>query len=60
MLRGMMTMEPQRAAMLGEGPAPNAEKIAARAKTCARLFLDGCLVNRPKAASLMRTSLAFR
>jgi len=30
-----------------EGPAPNAEKIAARAKTCARLFLDGCLVNRP-------------
>jgi AcrR family transcriptional regulator len=44
MLRGMMTMEPQRAVMLGEGSAPNAEEIAARAKTCARLFLDGCRV----------------
>jgi AcrR family transcriptional regulator len=41
MLRGMMVMEPQRAAMLGQGtPAPSA--IAARAKLCAALFLGGC------------------
>jgi AcrR family transcriptional regulator len=42
MLRGMMTMEPQRAAMLGQRPVPDAAEIAARAKTCARIFLDGC------------------
>jgi AcrR family transcriptional regulator len=44
MLRGMMTMEPQRAAMLGQCAAPDAEAIAARAKRCARLFLEGCAV----------------
>lgn len=44
MLRGMMTMEPQRAAMLGQQAAPDAEAIAARAKRCARLFLEGCAV----------------
>jgi AcrR family transcriptional regulator len=42
MLRGMMIMEPQRAAMLGERAAPDAAEIASRAKICARLFLDGC------------------
>jgi AcrR family transcriptional regulator len=42
MLRGMMSMEPQRAIMLGQRPAPAPEEIAARAKACARLFLDGC------------------
>jgi AcrR family transcriptional regulator len=42
MLRGMMTMEPQRAAMLGQSPAPDTDEIAARAKRCARLFLNGC------------------
>jgi len=42
MLRGMMIMEPQRAAMLGQRPAPTPEEIAVRAQTCARLFLDGC------------------
>jgi AcrR family transcriptional regulator len=42
MLRGMMIMEPQRAAMLGERAAPDAAEIASRAKHCARLFLDGC------------------
>jgi AcrR family transcriptional regulator len=42
MLRGMMIMDPQRAAMLGEAPAPDLEAIHARARRCARLFLEGC------------------
>ena len=42
MLRGMMIMEPQRAAMLGVRPAPSAEEIKTRAQSCARIFLDGC------------------
>ncbi|MGO9421578.1 TetR/AcrR family transcriptional regulator [Roseiarcus sp.] len=42
MLRGMMVMEPQRAAMLGQIEPPDGEAIAARARRCARLFLDGC------------------
>jgi AcrR family transcriptional regulator len=41
MLRGMMIMEPQRAVMLGQRAIPDPEEIAARAKYCARLFLDG-------------------
>jgi AcrR family transcriptional regulator len=44
MLRGMMTMEPQRAVMLNQRAAPDAEAIAARAKRAVRLFLDGCRV----------------
>ncbi len=44
MLRGMMAMEPQRSAMMGQrGPADAAE-IAERARLCARLFLNGCRV----------------
>jgi AcrR family transcriptional regulator len=43
MLRGMMIMDPQRAIMLRQRTAPGAEEIAARAKSCARLFLKGCL-----------------
>jgi AefR-like transcriptional repressor, C-terminal domain len=43
-LRGMMIMEPQRAAMLGVRDAPTAREIEARAKFCAELFLDGCRV----------------
>jgi hypothetical protein len=46
MLRGMMIMEPQRAAMLGQREPPNANEIAARAKICASLFLGGCGVTR--------------
>jgi AcrR family transcriptional regulator len=42
MLRGMMTMEPQRLAILGQRAAPDEAEIVARAKLCARLFLDGC------------------
>jgi AcrR family transcriptional regulator len=42
MLRGMMIMEPQRAIMLGRRAVPDADAIAARAKQCAGLFLDGC------------------
>jgi hypothetical protein len=35
-------MDLQRSAMLGVGQVPTAEEIEARAKFCARLFLDGC------------------
>jgi AcrR family transcriptional regulator len=44
MLRGMMIFEPQRAAMLGQKDPPSPEEIAARARRCARMFLDGCRV----------------
>src|SRR5260221_4925723 len=43
MLRGMMSMDPQRAVMLGQRDVPDADEVAARAKQCARLFLKGCL-----------------
>jgi AcrR family transcriptional regulator len=49
MLRGMMVMEPQRAAMLRMREAPDAEEIAKRARLCARLFLDGCKVKSASA-----------
>ena len=42
MLRGMMAMEPQRAAILRQEPPPTIEAIQARAKMCADLFLKGC------------------
>jgi AcrR family transcriptional regulator len=44
MLRGMMIMEPQRAAMLRQRPAPGVDEIADRAKMCADLFLKGCAI----------------
>ena len=44
MLRGMMSMDPQRAVMLGQRDVPGPDEVAARAKECARLFLNGCLV----------------
>ena len=43
MLRGMMIMDPQRAAMLGQRPVPGPEEIAWRARNCAEVFLKGCL-----------------
>jgi AcrR family transcriptional regulator len=43
MLRGMMSMDPQRAVMLGQRNVPDADEVAARAKQCARIFLNGCL-----------------
>jgi len=42
MLRGMMVFEPQRAALLGQAPPPDAAAITARARACAILFLRGC------------------
>ncbi|RUM00786.1 TetR/AcrR family transcriptional regulator [Rhizobium chutanense] len=42
MLRGMMAMEPQRAAILRQEPPPTIEMIQTRAKMCADLFLKGC------------------
>jgi AcrR family transcriptional regulator len=44
-LRGMMIMEPQRAAMLGMCEIPTAEEIATRARFCADLFLNGLAPN---------------
>lgn len=44
MLRGMMIMEPQRATILRQRPTLNAEEIAARARLCASMFLDGVAV----------------
>jgi AcrR family transcriptional regulator len=43
MLRGMMTMEPQRAIMIGHAAVPTAAEIAARARVCVTVFLRGCL-----------------
>ncbi|TAY27777.1 TetR/AcrR family transcriptional regulator (plasmid) [Rhizobium leguminosarum] len=45
MLRGMMAMEPQRALMLGRIEAVSDAEIAARARSCASLFLKGCSIN---------------
>ena len=42
LLRGMMILDPQRAAMLGQRSAPGPDEIAQRAKICATLFLEGC------------------
>ena len=42
LLRGMMILDPQRAAMLGQRGAPGPDEIAQRAKICATLFLEGC------------------
>jgi AcrR family transcriptional regulator len=50
MLRGMMTMEPQRAAMIGKAPCPTAEQIADRARACVHLFLRGCLAKQGQGA----------
>lgn len=44
-LRGMMTMEPQRAVMLGQRQAPDDEEIQARATECAAIFLQGCVAS---------------
>jgi AcrR family transcriptional regulator len=46
MLRGMMILEPQRAAMIGRADVPSAAEIAERARVCVRLFLRGCLRDR--------------
>ncbi len=42
MLRGMMIMEPQRSAMMGQRSAPHRDEIAFRAKQCAEVFYNGC------------------
>lgn len=44
MLRGMMVMEPQRAALLGQATPPDASEIADRAKVCTNVFLEGCRI----------------
>lgn len=42
MLRGMMTMEPQRTVMLGKVAGIPDDQIVERARACADIFLDGC------------------
>ncbi len=42
MALGMLTSAPRRAAVFGGLPLPSRAQIAARARTCARLFLHGC------------------
>jgi len=42
MLLGMLAFQPQRAVMFGHQPPPTAQLIEDRARTCARLFLQGC------------------
>jgi hypothetical protein len=44
MLRGMMVMDTQRAVMLGQQAVPDQAEITVRARQCARLFLNGCVV----------------
>jgi hypothetical protein len=44
MLRGMMVMDTQRAVMLGQRAVRDQAEITVRAKQCARLFLNGCVV----------------
>jgi len=44
MLLGMLAFQPQRSVMFGHRPAPNKEEREQRARTCARLFLQGCRV----------------
>jgi AcrR family transcriptional regulator len=44
MLRGMMIMEPQRAAILRQEKRPDLDEIGRRAKMCAEMFLRGCQV----------------
>jgi AcrR family transcriptional regulator len=51
MLRGMMVMEPQRAAMLAQHNPPTAGEIKERAKRCTRIFLNGCAVGAGMRAS---------
>jgi AcrR family transcriptional regulator len=50
MLRGMMAMEPQRAAMLRHGPFLTRDEIVARARRCVRIFVRGCLKEKDKDA----------
>ena len=47
MLRGMMMMEPQRAAMLAGVELPTPAQIRDRARQCIRLFLRGCRARAP-------------
>ena len=58
MLRGMMIMEPQRAAMLGQIDPPGPEEITARARRCARIFLNGCTERVQPAAGTQSGSMS--
>jgi AcrR family transcriptional regulator len=49
MLRGMIAMDPQRAVLLGQRAVPDAAEVAARARSCAELFLNGCRAGKRSA-----------
>jgi AcrR family transcriptional regulator len=50
MLRGMMLMEPQLGAFLGQSEVLTEAEIGGRAKACAELFLRGCFASRSMAS----------
>ncbi len=52
MLRGMMMMEPQRAAMLAGVALPTPAETRERARACVRLFLRGCRKDRDEAPAV--------
>lgn len=61
MLLGMVASAPRRAAMFGGVPLPSRPQIEARVRSCAALFLRGCLVRaamNPKAAVLPQADRA--
>ncbi len=58
MLRGMMVMDHQRAAMMGLRAPPGIDEIRARARSCARLFVDGCRAHDRRPGARMRRAAA--
>jgi hypothetical protein len=60
MLRGMMTMEPQRCDVWGKARLPMPRRSPRGPKLAPAFSLMAAWSTVPKAASLMRTSLAFR
>ena len=56
MLLGMVTSAPRRAAMFGGVPLPSRPEIEARVRTCAALFLRGCLVQAATKPEVTRPS----
>ena len=56
MLLGMVASAPRRAAMFGGVPLPSRPEIEARVRTCAALFLRGCLVQAATKPEVTRPS----
>jgi AcrR family transcriptional regulator len=56
MLLGMVASAPRRAAMFGGVPLPSRPEIEARVRTCAALFLRGCLAQTATKPEVARPS----